>query len=219
MDRTPSKRLTAMVKRQTWILLALFLALAGFAIYLKYNPQAPAPDKNATPTATTAPVEFLFSAQEGVVTSILIESREGESIGVKRAGNAWMVTRPFEAAAEPTSVEAAASQVTALTVLARLDLDPAAAGLKVPAYTITIGFSSGKSFIAQIGDETPTGTGYYVRKEDGSVLVISRDGIDALLGLLLYPPFLETPTPSPIPPTETPTPSAASETPTVTKTP
>ncbi len=213
-----------MVRRQTWILLVLFLALAGFAIYQKYNPSTPKPDKDATPTATIAPVEFLFSAQEGVVTSILIESREGESIGVERAGTAWSVTKPFEAAADPTSVEAAASQVTALTVLARLDLDPAAAGLKVPAYTITIGFSSGKFFIAQIGDETPTESGYYVRKDDGSVLVISRDGIDALLGLLLYPPFLETPTPtkSPVPstpPTATPSPSAASETPTVTKMP
>jgi hypothetical protein len=201
-----------MVKRQTWILLALFLALAGFAVYLKYNPQTPAPDKDATPSATIAPVEFLFSAQEGVVISILIENREGESIGVERAGEAWSVTKPFEAAADPTSVEAAASQVTALTVLARLDLDPAAAGLNVPAYTITIGFSSGKSFVAQVGDATPTDTGYYVRKEDGRVLVISRDGIDALLGLLLSPPFLETPTPSPVPsasPTATPSPAAS----------
>jgi hypothetical protein len=182
-----------MVKRQTWILLALFAALAGFAIYQKYNPRSVAPDADATPPATVAPVEFLFPAEEGVVTSLLIESREGKTVGVERADNAWVLTQPVEAEADPTSVEEAASQVTALTAMSRLELDPAAAGLKSPAYTVTVGFSSGKFFIAQVGDETPTGTGYYVRKEDGSILVINKDGMDAMLNLLLFPPFLETP--------------------------
>jgi hypothetical protein len=141
-----------------------------------------------------------------------------------------VLTQPFEAGADQGSVEAAASQVGALTVLSRLELDAAAAGLTSPAYTVTIGFSSGKVFVTEIGDATPTDTGYYVRKEDGSILVIDKYGMDALLNLLLYPPFLETPTPSPVPPTETlsPTPEAASDTcpggqcqgtPTATKTP
>jgi hypothetical protein len=211
-----------MVKRQTWILLALFLALAGIAIYQKYNPSRPAPDKDATPTATVAPEEFLFSVQEEVVTSILIESRDGESVGVERAGAAWAITKPFEAKADPASVEAAASQVSALKVIARLELSLAEAGLKSPAYTITVGFSGGKFLVAQIGDETPSGTGYYVRKEDGSVVVIDKYGVDSLINLFLFPPFLETPTPSPTAtetPTVTPTPPVASETPNATKTP
>ena len=208
-----------MVKRQTWILLALFLALAGFAIYLKYNPKSDAPDADATQFATEAPVEFLFPADEGTVTSLLIESREGKIVGVERGKNAWVLTQPFETEADPTSVEEAASQVAALTVLSRLELDLAAAGLKSPAYTVTVGFSSGNFFIAQVGDETPTGTGYYVRKEDGSVLVIDKYGMDALLNLLEYPATLETSTPSPAPPTGTPIPEAVTGTPTVTKAP
>jgi hypothetical protein len=192
-----------MVKRQTWILLALFMALAGFAIYQKYNPKSETPDPNATPSATVAPVEFLFSTEEGMVTSLVIESREGETIGVARKGTAWAFTQPFEAEADQASVEEAASQVASLTILSRLELDLAAVGLKSPAYTVTVGFSSGKFVRAQIGDATPTDTGYYARKEDGSVLVISKYGMDALLNLLLYPPYVETPTPSPLPPTDT----------------
>ena len=215
-----------MVKRQTWILLAFFLALAGFAIYQKYNPSTPAPDKNATPSVTIAPVEFLFAAGQGTVTSLSIESREGQSVRVERAAEgAWSLTKPFEAAADPSSAEAAASQVSALRILTRLDLDPADAGLKSPAYTLMVGFSDGKSFVVEVGDATPTGTGYYARKDGGfaSLLVIDKDGLDALLNLLSTPPFLETPTPSPTPtemPTETPTlEDSPGGTPTATKSP
>lgn len=210
-----------MVKRNTWFLLALFAALAGFAVYLNYKPETDAPQADATPSATAAPVEFLFPAQEGAVASLLIESREGEAVRVARGQDGWTLTRPLEAEADPGPVEAAASQVAALTVVNRLDLDPAVVGLKSPAYVITVGFGSGRSVRAEIGDETPTGTGYYVRKEDGSILVIDKFGLDALLELLHSPPYLATPTPSPspMPPTDTPTPPIVTETPTVTKTP
>jgi hypothetical protein len=207
-----------MVKKPTWILLALFAALAGFALFLKYNPKSGTTETDATPSVTVAAVEFLFPAQAGVVTSLRIEGRDGQVIGLERGDEAWAVTQPIETEAIQASAEEAASQVTALTVLNRLDLDLAAAGLKSPAYTITVGFSNGKFHIARVGDVTPTDSGYYVRKEDGSVLVIDKYGMDALLNLLLYPPYEETPTPAPIPATETPTPSVEA-TPTVTKAP
>jgi hypothetical protein len=207
-----------MIKKQTWILLALFAALAGFALFLKYKPASEGAAADATPSATTEPVEFLFPAEEGVVTSILIQSREGGVIEVKRSEDAWVVTQPVETKADQASVEEAASQATALTILHRLDLEPAVVGLKSPAYTITVGFSSGTFVVAQVGDVTPTESGYYVRKDDGSILVIDKYGMDALINLVLYPPYEETPTPSPAPETEPPTPEA-SATPTVTKTP
>lgn len=208
-----------MKKQRTWILLALFVALAGYAIYSKNNPKTEKPDPDATPSATIAPVEFLLPANQGVITSLLIESREGERVRVVRGADGWVLVQPLEAEADQASAEAAASQVTALTVLSQVEVDPDVVGLKSPMYIIKVGFSSGKSTIIKIGDATPTDTGYYVSKEDGSVLVIDKYGMDALLNLLLYPPFLETPTPSPVPSTKTPTPPTASETPTVTKMP
>lgn len=207
-----------MIKNQTWFLLALFAVLAGIALFLKYKPESENGAAIETPSVTATPVEFLFPTEEGVVTSILIESRDGKIIGLERREEAWVVTRPIEVEAIQASVEEAASQITALTVLNRLDLDPAVVGLNAPAYTITVGFSNGAFLLAQIGDATPTESGYYVRKDDGSILVIEKYGLDALINLVLYPPYEETPTPSPVPATETPTP-AASSTPTVTKTP
>jgi len=210
-----------MIKKQTWALLALFAVLAGIALFLKYKPSTDTPVEGEIPLATVAPVEFLFPAEEGVVTSIRIENREGDVIGLERGESAWSITQPFEAEATQASVEEAASQVTALAILNRLELDPAVVGLKSPAYTITVGFSSGNFITAQVGDVTPTDSGYYVRKEDGSVLVVTKYGLDSLLNLVLYPPYVETPTPSPISPTETAVPSATPnpENPTATKTP
>ena len=208
-----------MVKKQTWILLALFLALAGFAIYQKYNPKPEAVDPDVTPTATDRPVEYLFPSEEGSITSLAIEDRDGQVIGVEYLDNAWVIIQPFEAVASQATVEEAATQAAALTILTQLEIDPIQVGLKEPAYTITAGFKGGGTMIVQVGDITPTNSGYYVRKEDGSILVISKYGMESLLNLILYPPYEETPTPSPIPSTETPTPEAVTETPSVTKTP
>lgn len=202
-----------MIKRNTWILLVLFAALVGFALFQKYKPPTEEPAEDTITIETVAPVEFLFPAEEGVVTSILIESKDGELIGVERGEEGWVVNKPVEANADQGPVEAAVSQATALTILSRLDIDPAAAGLVSPAYTITIGFDSGKVFTAEIGDETPIGSGYYASKDDGDVLVITKDGLDALLNLLWYSPALATETPLP---SETPTPT---QTPSETTTP
>ena len=200
-----------MIKRNTWVLLVLFAVLVGFSLDQKYKPgsELPAEEEEVISLETAAPVEFLFPAEEGVVATILIESKDGEVIGVERGGEGWVVTRPIEANADQAPVEAAASQVTALSVLDRLDIDPAAAGLESPAYTITVSFVNGNVFTAVIGAETPIGSGYYARKDDGDVLVITKDGVDALLNLLWYSPALATDTPLPSEtPTQTPTPAA-----------
>ncbi len=212
-----------MFKRNTWFLLALFAALAGFAVYLNYKPETETPDADATPPPTAAPIEYLFPAQEEEPTSLLIESREGEAVRLERGENGWALTRPLAAEANQGSVEAAISQLAALSVVTRLELDPADVGLQSPAYTITVGFSSGRFIRARIGDETPTGTGYYVRKDEGNILVINKYGLDALLDMLKSPPYLASPTPSSLP-TETPIPTVTetplpAEPPTATKTP
>ena len=86
------------------------------------------------------------------------------------------------------------------------DIDPDIVGLTDPEYTLTIKFTNGVERMVEIGVITPTESGYYVRAVNGDIVIISRSSVDALLGLLTNPPYLETPTPSPIPLTETPVP-------------
>ncbi|MEW6028281.1 MAG: hypothetical protein ACOYZ8_11050 [Chloroflexota bacterium] len=193
-----------MIKRSTWITLAVFLAVIAFALVQKYRPEEPIP----TETPTEPPVvEYLFTPEDGVVTSIRIDTRDGQVFRAERSGSGWMVVLPIEGAADSGQMETAASQVTTLRVETHLDLDPDAVSLSPPQTTLTVGFSSGKTYSVGVGDITPIGDSYYVRKDRGDVLVIPRDGIDALMSLLTFPPYIETPTPTTPPPTETPTPS------------
>ncbi len=211
--------------KRTWILLAILAILAiTLAVTQKNADDENLPALNTDEPASPAPtLAYLFPGEEGVVTSLLIESREGDSIGFERQGEVWVATAPFHAETTPGAVEAAASQVTALPIEKSLDLNPSDVGLDSPAYTITVGFTSGAFVVVEVGEKTPTESGYYVRKNDGRVLVVSSYSLDSLLGLLKTPPLVETPTPTPAPPTETPTVTpAVTETgapPTVTKTP
>jgi hypothetical protein len=193
--------------RRTWLLIILLLALTGFWLYQKYKPESSAAEADATPTATVKLMEFLLPKEEGIVTSMTITSRDGTSVALKRAGADWIMTQPESAKADPAAVEAAASQLTTITIVSHLDLNPSDAGLSNPSFIFTIGLSSGNSIMVEIGDLIPIGNGYYARKEDGGVTVISQDGVDVLTAMLASPPYAETPTPSPTPaPTGTPTP-------------
>jgi hypothetical protein len=193
------------MRRSTVIYLLLFLLLAGTYYYLNNREQ---PADIALTVEPSAEVKYLFTAEDGTPTSIRIESKAGDIVEVARdAENAWAVIQPIEAKADQASAEAAASQVTTMQILDTIpDVDPEIVGLTDPEYTLTIKFTSGVERNVEIGVITPTESGYYVRDTNGDTVIISRSSVDALLGLLNNPPYLETPTPSPIPPTGTPIP-------------
>jgi hypothetical protein len=193
------------MRRSTVIYLLLFLVLAGTYYYLD-NREQPA-DISLT-IEPSAEVSYLFTAEDGLPTSIRIESKSGDTVEVARdAENAWVLTQPIEAKADQASAEAAASQVATMQIVDTIpDVDPDIVGLTDPEYTLTIQFTSGVERKAEIGVITPTESGYYVRNANSDIVIISRSSVDALLGLLINPPYLETPTPGPIPLTETPIP-------------
>jgi hypothetical protein len=108
---------------------------------------------------------------------------------------------PEEAAADQGSVEAVASQVATMQILDRVPgLAPDAVGLDGPDYTISFQFTSGVERIIEVGVLTPTESGYYVRGENGEIVIVSRSALDSLLGLLTTPPYALTETPPPATP-------------------
>ncbi|MDQ3006718.1 MAG: hypothetical protein M3R47_15220 [Chloroflexota bacterium] len=193
------------MRQSTVIYLVLFLLVIGAYYYLNNREQPADIALNLEPTAE---VSYLFTAEDGLPTSIRIESKAGDTVEVARnAENAWALILPSEAAADQASAEAAASQVTTMQILDRLpEIDPEIVGLTDPEYILVIKFTSGVERNVKIGVITPTESGYYVQNTDGGTVIVSKSSVDALLGLLKSPPYLETPTPSPIALTETPIP-------------
>ena len=198
----------------TLITLVLFLAVIGAAYYLNQNPIETEETADATPTSETA---FVFDA-ESVVTSIEVKPALGETVKLERNEEmVWMLTQPIEGEADPAFAEAAASQIPALSISSEIDGDPSIFGFETPGYTITVGFEDGKASTIEVGDTTPTETGYYVRVDGKKMYIVGLEGIASLTQLVDAPPYLATPTASPTAspiPTETPVPATSEATPT-----
>lgn len=205
-----------MIRRSTVVYIIILLALAGAYLYLKTR-EKPTEDVLPTPEATEE-VSYLFTAEQGVPTSITIQSKAGDTVELARgADGAWMLAQPFEANAEQGSSEAAATQVTTMRILEKVpDLDPKVAGVDDPEYLLTVKFGDKLERTVKIGIVTPSESGYYVQDAaGGDIVIVSKNSVDAILTLLTTPPYLETPTPSPVA-TETPllTPTPVAGTPT-----
>jgi hypothetical protein len=184
-----------MIRRSTVVYIVLLLVLAGAYYYLNNREQPAEIELTVEPGSEVAPT-YLFTPEEGTPTSIRIESKAGETVEVARGeDNAWALTQPDEAKADQASAEAAASQVTTMRILDTVPgVDPGIVGLENPEYVLTIKFTSGGERTVDVGVITPSESGYYVR--DGErVVIVSKSAIDALLGLLTNPPYLETPAP------------------------
>lgn len=193
------------MRRSTIVFLLLLLVLAGVYYYLNHRGQ---PADIAITLEPETQTSYLFTAEDGLPTRIRIEAKTGERVEVARdPEGAWALILPVETQADQAAAEAAASQVTTLRVLDTVpDVDLEIVGLTVPEYTLTIQFTSGVERKAEIGVITPTESGYYVRNEEGKIVIVSKSSVDSSLGLLTNPPYLETPAPSPTA-TETPLPS------------
>ncbi|HXF86118.1 MAG TPA: DUF4340 domain-containing protein [Anaerolineales bacterium] len=205
------------MRRSTIVYLVLLAIMIGLYVFLRNRSEAT--EANATPMPTTE-IAYLFPAADGIPTGIRVQSREGSVVEVARnEENVWVLKQPLETAADQGSAEAAASQVTTMRILDRLTNVPAeAVGLASPAYILTVKFSSGAEHTVEIGDVTPTSNGYYVRTENGQIVIVSKYSVDALVvDLINNPPYAETPTPT-LTPTETPLPSTPEPTPTSTET-
>jgi len=181
------------MKRGTWIVLVIFLALVGLWVYLDRK-EPPVEEVEATPTSV---VEYLFDETAGQPTSISIEAESGEKVAIERNENGeWVLLQPIETEASQGSSEAAASQLMALRVLSKPEVALADVGLVEPLYVITVKLTGGTEEMVRIGDLTPTGSGYYAKINGrNEVLILGQTGLDALLTMVTAPPYVETPTP------------------------
>jgi hypothetical protein len=195
-----------MIRRSTWILLAVLALFIGAYFYLKAHPLQ---FYTSTPTPTAAVISFLINKDNDTLTKVVITDAPGNTFQMGRdaAGN-WAITKPKSAAADQSQAEAAETQFFALKVVTTLERSPSpdVIGLNPPAYTISLEFSSNRQQVLEVGGLTPTSSGYYIQLE-GKVYVVSQYSIDAVVKLLQNPPYLATPTP--VPGTETPIPTTA----------
>ena len=110
-----------MIRRSTIVYIVILLALAGLYYFLNHRETPPADvSTSATPEPTEA-ISYLFSAEQGVPTDILVSSKTEGIVEVARdAQNQWVVKEPIAKEADQAAAEAAATQVTTMRILDRV---------------------------------------------------------------------------------------------------
>jgi hypothetical protein len=185
-----------MVKRPTWILLAILALVIGSYFMIKSRPSN---GNIITPTPTGN--IFLFTGSDGALQSLHIFDKKSKNFQMQRdLSKTWVITVPQFGVADKGLAGAAETQVGSLRILTMLDgsFKLSDMGLDVPTYTLELGFVSGIEHKLDVGNKTPTGSGYYILYDGEKVYVIEQSGIESLLNLLTAPPYLSTETPFPI---------------------
>lgn len=157
----------------------LLLALVGGLYWSNHH-------KPAEPAARTDVPPKILSLQDGDIVKVDLKKKTGEEIDlVKNPAGKWEMTEPKKL---PVDQETAISMVSSLASLTsdRLVEDKSADlnqyGLNAPALTVTVTLKDGKTRQLLIGDDTPTGSGAFVKLENDprvfTVASYSKTSID-----------------------------------------
>jgi hypothetical protein len=183
-----------MIRRTTWIVVAVFLAVLAAAVYIQKQPPEPE-DAGATPVVTQPNLlPVTYSEISGLR---LEETATGKVVELALdEGGVWQLLEPPAGPADSSEVENILTTLTTLRV--QTSLDPAASlaifGLAEPAYRLKLATTAGEELVLLVGDITPTSSGYYVQVNDQPPQVVSKFSLDSFLGILDEPPAQPTPT-------------------------
>lgn len=177
-----------MIRRTTWIFLAIFFGFVLLAIVLNQEGE----NITETPTPTTPPA-LLPNVSIEEIKQMKLEDQTGHvEIITQYEDGIWDY--------ENTELKDIDVEAVGLTVDDLLDLrriaqpDPAPAlkdvGLEKPKFIINLEMNDGKHIIYKIGDLTPTESGYYVLDDEENIVVVSKLSLDSILSLLDNPPTL-----------------------------
>jgi hypothetical protein len=195
-----------MIRRNTWITLAVFVVVLAFGIWwTRFRPEGVA-SADATPTQTA-----LWEVDAGQIVGILVEDlTTGETVDLElHEDGTWVVNLPEGGSITSERAQQAVDWLAAPRPRTSIP-DPGDLldfGLAQPVNRVTIHLRDGSTRVLEVGAETPTGTTQYVRVPgQAGVLVVTKYGLQDVLGLL--EDVLPTPTPTATATAGTPTPEA-----------
>jgi hypothetical protein len=198
-----------MVRRSTWIVLGIFVILIGFTVVFQRY-QANKAGNSATATPTTPPV-YLNNLGESEIKDIKIADNTGSYIDLYRdpASSNWAIEGVPAEQADSAKIQSISDELASLQVQETLTetISLASVGLETPAYTITLTTSNDSQSVTYVGTQTAIGSGYYVRENDGQIMIVDKSSLDNILNLLKEPPLMPTASPQ-VTPTGTISPTA-----------
>lgn len=197
--------------RVTVGLLAVLLALGAYVYFGPSTANAPgAPPGPGGPVAgkpgglaTPKPADpalQLWALDEAAIQAVSVQ-RGGQTAGVQRAGDEWVLT-PSLQPADRLRVNSLIFRLANVRASFRVanPTNDAEFGLASPSLVATIALADGGAQRLTVGQKAPAESGTYVRKDgDPSVFLVSNALVQDLERLVTEPPAPPSPTPLPSP--------------------
>jgi len=186
-----------MVRRSTGILLAILVILVGFTwLFQRY--QANITDNTATVIPTIALVN-IYDLTGKQVNEVDISDSTGDKVVFHRKAESdqWSIANFPVEQADSFQIESNLAQLFAISAQETLTQTPPldSIGLVTPAYTISMTTADGETINTYIGSITSIGSGYYLRVNSGSIIIVNNVVMDDVLNMINNPPVSATPTP------------------------
>jgi hypothetical protein len=172
-----------MIKKSTWIMLVIFLVAVGFTYYFQ---NSPTPVVNPTPLPTLLP-KLVSGWVSSDIIQIDVQKSDNKFFSIQRDSTGqWELanldTRPLDQG----KVEELISTIMATTVQTSLkqgqEMDML--GLMNPAIIIKMKNTKGEGLNINVGNATPTDSGYYVQINQDLPVVIGKTNADDFSRLL-----------------------------------
>jgi hypothetical protein len=185
-----------MVRRSTWILLAILAILVGFTwLFQRYQTNKTENSRTATPTIALVNIYDLTGKQ---VDQVDMSDSTGDKVVFNRNDESgqWSIAETPLEQSDTFQIESNLAQLFAITAQETLTQTPPldSIGLVTPAYTISMATADGETINTYVGSITPIGSGYYLRVNSGPIIIVDKLVIDDVLNMLINPPFVATPT-------------------------
>jgi hypothetical protein len=183
-----------MIRRSTWVVLVIFAALVAVLVFWQRSKE------NSPEEPTPTPEQPSLLDLNTDITYLRLEKVGGAMVEMELGEDGlWKLTWPLAEKTDVGAVQSAVTQLLSLRILTTLDTIPGldTIGLASPTYRILIGLDDGSQVIINVGDSTPTGSGYYVLVSGRPLYVINKSGLDSVLKLIDTPPIEPTPTTNP----------------------
>lgn len=186
-----------MVRRSTWIVLAIFVLMVAAAVLL---PRLQKTDETPESTATNQPTQIkVYDLGLEDVVWIQFMDMQGKLVEVERESPTadWVMVGETVDTSDSIRIGSIAGQLMAMQALRTFEteLGVNAVGIDNPNYTVTVRTATGDVIINKIGNLNAVGSGYYIKVDDEPVVIVAKIVIDEILGILTEPPLAATPTP------------------------
>lgn len=186
-----------MVRRSTWIVLAIFVLMVAAAVLL---PRLQKTDETPESTATNQPTQIkVYDLGLEDIVWIQFMDMQGKLVEVERESPTadWVMVGETVDTSDSIRIGSIAGQLMAMQALRTFEteLGVNAVGIDNPNYTVTVRTATGDVIINKIGNLNAVGSGYYIKVDDEPVVIVAKIVLDEILGILTEPPLAATPTP------------------------